>query len=393
MKLGWNRKTGKTSFLTSWKNNTDPGSGDYSHKMDIKGFPELVTWKNDTKTSRTGPWTGKMFSGTPEVNGFTMLNTKFLEEPDESYYSFEMLNKSVYSRVTINYSGITQRYIWVETTKVWNLIWSFPSERCDDYGVCGPFGICNENDAPTCKCMTGFRPKDQQAWELRDGTGGCERTSELDCRSDEFLQMKKMRLPDGSKAFIDENMNLSTCGEICRKNCSCAAYSKMDISGGGSGCAIWEVDLMDMRQYSDFEGGGIDLYVKIAASDIVQSPNTGSSQNDSGNGNHVVKIIAFSIGGGIFVLIILLILFYLKRRKISKTDVHDPQEKVEAFLLNDRVSMPDERHTYQETKMDKLELPSFDFTTLSMATNNFSDANKLGHGGFGSVYKVEHFFV
>ena len=69
----------------------------------------------------------------------------------------------------------------------------------------------------------------------------------------------------------------------------------------------------------------------------------------------------------------------------------DPQEKVEASLLNDVVSMPSKKHFYQETKMDKLELPLFDFTTLSMATNNFSDANKLGHGGFGSVYKVEIF--
>nr|GEW53090.1 RNA-directed DNA polymerase, eukaryota [Tanacetum cinerariifolium] len=111
MKLGWSRKTGNTWFITSWKNNTDPGSGDYSLKMDIEGFPELVIWKNDTKTSRSGPWTGKMFSGTPEMKG----------------------------------------------------------------------------------------------------------------------------------------TNLSTCGEICRKSCSCAAYSNMDTSGGGSGCAMWEVDLMDMR--------------------------------------------------------------------------------------------------------------------------------------------------
>lgn len=268
MKLGWSRKTGNTWFLTSWKNNTDPGSGDYSFKMDIEGFPELVIWKNDTKTSRSGPWTGKMFSGTPEMKGVSIMNFEFLDDPDEIYYSFEMLNKSVYSRVIINYSGILQRYIWVETTKFWNFIWSFPSERCHYYGVCGPFGVCDANVTPKCKCMTGFKPKDQQAWELRDGTGGCERTSDLDCRSDKFLPMKNMRLPDGSKAFIDEKMNLSTCGEICRKNCSCAAYSNMDISGGGSGCAIWEVDLMDMRQFDDSEGGGIDLYVKVAASDI-----------------------------------------------------------------------------------------------------------------------------
>lgn len=31
----------------------------------------------------------------------------------------------------------------------------------------------------------------------------------------------------------------------------------------------------------------------------------------------------------------------------------------------------------------------FDLSTIEAATNNFSDANKIGMGGFGSVYKVE----
>lgn len=30
----------------------------------------------------------------------------------------------------------------------------------------------------------------------------------------------------------------------------------------------------------------------------------------------------------------------------------------------------------------------FDFGSIKVATNNFSDENKLGRGGFGVVYKV-----
>jgi len=30
----------------------------------------------------------------------------------------------------------------------------------------------------------------------------------------------------------------------------------------------------------------------------------------------------------------------------------------------------------------------FNFATIRVATENFSDANKLGQGGFGAVYKV-----
>ena len=46
-----------------------------------------------------------------------------------------------------------------------------------------------------------------------------------------------------------------------------------------------------------------------------------------------------------------------------------------------------------ETKnLDEVELPFFDLYTLAVATDNFDDANKLGQGGFGRVYKV-HFHV
>lgn len=34
------------------------------------------------------------------------------------------------------------------------------------------------------------------------------------------------------------------------------------------------------------------------------------------------------------------------------------------------------------------ELPLFNFKSVATATNNFSDENKLGQGGFGPVYKV-----
>ena len=46
------------------------------------------------------------------------------------------------------------------------------------------------------------------------------------------------------------------------------------------------------------------------------------------------------------------------------------------------------REFSSETAVDELELPLFDFSTMMMATGNFSDGNKLGQGGFGIVYKV-----
>jgi len=35
-----------------------------------------------------------------------------------------------------------------------------------------------------------------------------------------------------------------------------------------------------------------------------------------------------------------------------------------------------------------MDLPVFDLSTIAKATNNFTIKNKIGEGGFGSVYRV-----
>lgn len=42
----------------------------------------------------------------------------------------------------------------------------------------------------------------------------------------------------------------------------------------------------------------------------------------------------------------------------------------------------------EENQLTRAELPLFSFSTIVIATNNFSEENKLGQGGFGPVYKV-----
>ncbi|KAI3710374.1 hypothetical protein L2E82_40153 [Cichorium intybus] len=317
MKLGWDRKSGLNRFLRSWKTNDNPASGDYSFKLNISGYPEILALMNNEKiTWRTGPWNGRRFSGMPEMKGVDIMQFEFEENPDEITYSFGMLNGSVYSRVVINSFGLSQRFVWAEGTKAWNEFWSFPGDPCDQFGKCGPFGVCDANTI--CSCMTGFRPKNNQAWDLRDGTDGCVRSSELNY-------------------------------------------------------------------------GGQDLYVRGAASDLDESPITKSSKNSSGNSNKVVKLVAITISVSV-VLILLIILFYLRRKKIRwskqlEADRNVPRKRAKDFLLKDGVAMPNRRDYYGEPNSDELELPLFDFTTLAMATNNFSNSSKLGEGGFGCVYK------
>jgi len=66
-------------------------------------------------------------------------------------------------------------------------------------------------------------------------------------------------------------------------------------------------------------------------------------------------------------------------------------ERSQDLLMNEGV-LSSNREQSGESNMDDLELPLFDFDTITMATNNFSEENKLGQGGFGSVYKVSNFY-
>lgn len=42
----------------------------------------------------------------------------------------------------------------------------------------------------------------------------------------------------------------------------------------------------------------------------------------------------------------------------------------------------------EERDNEGIEVPYFDFESILVATDHFSDANKLGKGGYGPVYKV-----
>ncbi|KAI5605597.1 hypothetical protein BDE02_01G363300 [Populus trichocarpa] len=51
---------------------------------------------------------------------------------------------------------------------------------------------------------------------------------------------------------------------VCLKNCSCTAYSNLDIREGGSGCFLWFGDLVDIRVSVEKE---LEIYSRMAASE------------------------------------------------------------------------------------------------------------------------------
>ncbi|CAL0309445.1 unnamed protein product [Lupinus luteus] len=375
MKVGQDLDTGIEMHLTSWKvTGKDPSTGDYFTKLDYHGLPEMFILNNNQTVFRTGPWNGEGFSGMPEMHADTdSIEFSFIADADEVYYSYTVGNNSLISRLLLTSDGKLQRFTMLEGTQAWSMFWYVPRDQCDEYKECGPNGICDNNASPVCKCMRGFSPKNQQAWDLRDGSDGCVRNTGLDCGNDKFWKVQYVKLPQTGTAFLNRSMTLLECEALCQRNCSCTAYANADIRNGGSGCVMWITELIDMRQYS--EGiGGQDLYVRLAASDV-----GGSSET-----NNIAEIVGITVSA-IVVLLGLLGIYLIRRKRKLQSILNVNTQQIGSFHRNqDQVT--DE--VVFSSNMDDLELPMFDFDTLTMATNNFSEANKIGEGGFGSVYKV-----
>ncbi|XP_051128440.1 receptor-like serine/threonine-protein kinase SD1-8 [Andrographis paniculata] len=389
MKLGWDSRTGLDRYITSWKSSDDPSTGDCSFRLNTHGFPEIYLTDRRVVKYRSGPWNGLRFSGVPEMKTSSFMSFRFVMNSDEVSYSFHLSNRSVYSRLVMRSTGLLQRFTWISNSRSWNLYWYAPKDQCDIYRECGVHGICDTNASPVCNCLRGFRPGNPSAWNLRDGSGGCVRIRELDCRTDGFFQLRNVKLPESGAAFVDEEMGLDGCRELCRRNCSCRGFSSVNITGGGSGCAIWAGDLYDMRQYAAAEGGQ-DFFLRVAAADLERAANAGSSDRRSSKSIQAIEIAA--IVAGIGVLLVGAAMFFVWRRSKSKSsprNIFEPRgsrERSRDILLN-APTIPSKRDKPSETDADELELPLFDLDTLAIATAEFSDDYKLGKGGFGSVYK------
>lgn len=388
-KLGWNLKTGQNLFLTSWVGQDDPGTGNYTFKMDYHGDPEIYMRYGDQIIYRSGPWVGQRFSGVPEMgtsnNGF---NFTFYRGPVEVYYTFQSPpGGEVKSRLVVTYDGYLKRMTWLPNTNTWNRFWYARADDCDSYRVCGPYGVCNTSGLFDCQCPQGFEPKNPQDWNLRDGTSGCVRTTELDCGSDGFLTLVNMKLPESETAFVDAGLNLEQCRDMCKRNCNCTAYANLDVvQGVGNGCVYWTDNLTDMRDYVQ---GGQDLYLRLAASDL----GTGSGSNQT---RKVVTGVGIAIASVILLagLITLIILKrkraqYIFRRRLGETRASraGTTERSQEILMSSQYISSKRDYSGETSNLDDVELPMFDLYTIAAATNNFDDANKLGQGGFGRVYK------
>ncbi|TKY49673.1 G-type lectin S-receptor serine/threonine-protein kinase [Spatholobus suberectus] len=359
MKLGTNFVTGPYRSLISWKNAEDPGSGDFSYHMDAHGFPQLVTTKGSSLLSRAGSRNGHVFNGVSWRRMLRIFKFSLVFTEKEIIYQYETLKAETVSRLMLNPSGLAQRLIWSDN-RGWEIISTRPMDQCDYYAFCDVNSVCNVTNSPKiCACLEGFVPKFHEKWSSLDWSGGCVRRINLSCDGgDGFQKYTGMKLPDTS-SWYDRSLSLEKCEKLCLENCSCTAYASIDVNR--KGCLFWFDNIVDLTKHTD---QGQDIYIRLAASELDHHRGNNQSFDNKKLAGILVGIVAFIMVLGLATFT------YIKRKKLAKRGI------LKIFHWK-----------YKRDKEDVELSTIFDFSTVSSATNHFSDSNKLGEGGFGPVYK------
>ncbi|KAG6474452.1 G-type lectin S-receptor-like serine/threonine-protein kinase At2g19130 [Zingiber officinale] len=352
-RLGVNKLTNKSRRITAWNSRVNPSPGIFTFEMDPNGSLQLqLLWNLSRMYWTTGLWDGNTFSLVPELApqlnrpftfGFNFFNTT-----EENYFVYTIGTPGTMSRFLIDYeSGQIQHYTWREDLESWLLIWAQPRANCAAYGLCGPFAKCNGADS-SCDCVRGFRIKSRTDWDSGDRSAGCERIAPLQCEpnstNDGFFEMQNVRLPDGADTSAMAG-SLEACELTCLNNCSCIAYSY-----NTSGCSVWSGELLNVQeQYEQSDGG--TLYLRLAAAEL---------QSSDGDKKRKITWAIVGVAMAILVAFLATIIWVTNRKRRSRKMVRN--------LINAHGS-----------------LVPFTYRELQHATKNFSE--KLGEGGFGSVFK------
>ncbi|XP_057986275.1 G-type lectin S-receptor-like serine/threonine-protein kinase RKS1 isoform X2 [Hevea brasiliensis] len=377
LKLGLDRRTGLNRFLTSWKSSDDPDTGNFSVRINPEGYPQLFIYEGHVPKCRAGYWNGVGWSGVPFMQkvGF-IFSYSYVNNENEISYSWNVVNGSILTTGVLNESGFFHRLKWHEDKGRWEEFASLPRDQCDSYGLCGAYGNCvRRNGEIDCTCLPGYQPKSPQEWYRKDGSGGCVRKNQTAlCRNGEgFVEVTNVKAPDTSVARVLANLDLKACKDECLRNCSCTAYASMGVTEG-SRCLTWYGDLLDTRVFTE---GGQSIYVRVDALELAQYAN---KRKDLLARKGILVIMILSVATAVSSVVLFSYCLVRRQKRLSQNGQHE-------MFTSSSSTLPDDHP--REKELDRSgsdpHLPFFDIDTIVEATDNFS--NKLGEGGFGSVYK------
>ncbi|CAN1138355.1 G-type lectin S-receptor-like serine/threonine-protein kinase At1g11410 [Linum perenne] len=330
MKIGMNLETGLNMLLTSWRSGDDPGTGDFSMKLNPKGLPQFFLYQGTIPHWRSMPWPWNVYHH--------LYNSSFVSNEHEIYYSSTPHNASTIYMFVIDSSGSVRVVIW------------------DEAGG---------------------------ALLLGDGTGGgCVRKrleSSVCGHGEGFVRVGNVKIPDTSEAVWVDQVN---CEQECRKNCSCSAYTSTNIVGRGTRCLTCHGEIMDTVHIPIPD---LEIYIRVEALELAEYAVKSGEFDEL---RFKLSVLVPSISSVWIVCILFAYTLFKRWRKWKARKARERRIRNLFHPSEDSKYMQDSMVT-KEIKRSKMypELPVFSLDMIRAATNNFSSDNKLGKGGFGSVYK------
>ncbi|XP_006655030.1 G-type lectin S-receptor-like serine/threonine-protein kinase At2g19130 [Oryza brachyantha] len=358
-KFGWNKLTNVTRKFISKKNLIDPGLGLYYVELDNTGivlsrsnpYKMYWSWSSEKSSNQLIDLLNQLININPQTKG--RIRMAYVNNDEEEYYQYILLDESYYVYVLLDISGQIEINVWSQDKQSWQQVYAQPADPCTAYATCGPFTICNGIAKPFCNCMESFSQRSPQDWELDNRTAGCSRNTPLDCgnttsSTDVFHAISRVALPTNNPQNVDNATSQNQCAQACLSYCSCNAYSYVN-----NRCSIYRGDLLSVNSNDGIDNTSEDvLYLRLAAKDM---PSSSKNKRKS-----IVGVVtAASIICFVLVMLMLFLLILRKKLGLCGAQLHDSQCSggIVAFRYGD----------------------------LCHATKNFSE--KLGGGGFGSVFK------
>ncbi|XP_074279532.1 G-type lectin S-receptor-like serine/threonine-protein kinase At1g34300 [Silene latifolia] len=237
--------------------------------------------------------------------------------------------------------------------------WTAVSDQCLVFGYCGNMGICSYNEtSPVCGCPS----ENFDAVDEEDSRKGCKLKEEIkDCpNSVGLLEMDNTRFlnypPETNDAYYENSV---ACRANCLSGASCVVSTS--VEDGSGQCYIKSSSFV-----SGYQSGTVPStsYVKVCGPVVPNPPPSEDTQENK-------KLKGWVIGVVILVTVVVLLLlqgsvWWWCCRKNPKFASLSAQ-----YALLEYASGAPVQFSYRE---------------LQQATTGFKE--KLGEGGFGTVYKA-----
>ncbi|KAF3435957.1 hypothetical protein FNV43_RR23049 [Rhamnella rubrinervis] len=335
MKLGINHKTGKKWILTSWLSDQVPVIGPFSLEYEDagNGSGELLMRRRGELYWRSGVGL-ELIENLLRSAGNQYYSFRYVSNENESYFEYSVTGGFISRWVLSSIGGLSDKN-------------SYTPAFVNDNLCSGYFSAhgCVEEELPRCR-------RNSQMFERRSGSF-IGTVSNLNMKMD-----------------LNSNISLSDCWDMCWKDCSCVGFRA--IPNNETQCQFWS----EGSEFQQDIGG-------TAPSNFAYLLNSAFPTSSESDG--LKWWIWIIIAVAILLALLLAVFMYLRWKRSQREKL----EKEEELMLN-QLTISDGVKNVEEIGNDGnkgQDLKLFSFASIMAATDNFSNQNKLGQGGFGPVFK------